>query len=189
MNLFFHPAFFRETSKNLARFFSFILISLMISQTGFAHSFDNERILIFDSTRSQYELLIRYREAPGKRLRYLMGIFDHNHDNILSKNEALQISGSLTKIALSNLNISEKLPRAQTRIRYESEEGLSIALLYRFPKDVKKLTISVFKVPVKGKQFENIVSFIGGATALRDGIAPILNTIKLKQGSVGIIRK
>ncbi|GEM_PF-5898253 len=168
--------------------FSFFSLALwvFIPSTLFAHSFDSERVIIIDSTKENLEILITYREAPGRRLDYLMGIYDKNQDGFLSKSESLSVTPALKKIALKGLSISVPLAKEEVRVKYKRKEGLSIALFYKLPQKVKTLT---FEFTKNEKHLWTQIRFIGDGVSMLNGISPTQAFFSIDQGSFGIFAR
>lgn len=162
-----------------------LLLSLSTADS-WAHVFDPERFIIIDSTTENIEVLITFREPPGKRLDFLLGIHDRNKDGVFSKQESLSVAPSLKKIALSGLAISVDMRDENTRVKYKKKDGLSIALLYRLPKKVNTLT---FRFSNNKNHIITSVHFIGDALSLVNENSPTKATTILSEGSFGIVRK
>ena len=164
----------------------FLALCVFISSSLFAHSFDSERVIMIDSTKEKLEILITYREAPGRRLDYLMGIYDKNQNGFLSKSESISVTPVLKKIALKGLVVSLPLAKEEVRVKYKRKEGLSIALFYELPKKVKTLT---FELSKNEKHLWTQIRFIGDGLSMLNGICPTQDVFSINQGRFGIYAK
>ncbi len=163
-----------------------LLLITLFASDSWAHKFDPERFIVIDSSKDNLEVLITFREPPGKRLDYLLGIYDRDKNGIFSKQESIAVSPALKKIALSGLNISENMKVEKTRVKYKKRDGISIALLYQLPKKVNTLT---FTFGDNETQILTSVHFIGDALSLVNGNGPTKGTTILSAGSFGLVRK
>ncbi len=165
-----------------------VSISLFLSLTAsqsLGHEFDSERVVIIDSSKDNLEVLITFREAPGKRLDYLLGIYDKNNDGIFSKRESLAVSPALKKMALSGLSASTILKNEKTRIKYRRKEGLSIALLFKLPNYIKAIEFEFDQTP---QHISTAVHFVGNAMSLTNSIGPTQGLVIMDRGNFGVVK-